>query len=507
MRTLAPIALSLALITGCDDSFLQSNDFSELDTAAGAEMDDAVQAVNLRFDILPPEGLTNRQGDDALLEPQTFIAEIRAPLEATLLPSVWLSGEISGDAATPYAPAIATPGVEGSVPGTVRLISESPVMGSTSRIDEDGLFASLAVPGTYGFAIVPDDSTYPLYVEPAREVFEAEDAAIDIGGGHPVWGQVITEGGTPMVGVEVALRATELGVQGPSTWTDSSGRYVLYASPGQYNVVALGRDNGRDPVIASAPFALDVTGQNLDIAYGSLDLISMSGRLVTSDGGGVGGSTVRLRSQDLTGYTGSDAGVVVEIPTDGAGNFDARLVTGQYLVELLPPSESTVSAVSLGVVDVTSAIDLGAVELPAFRTVTGVATDIDGLPLSGAMIRATEVSFDRRYTSATTDSEGRYTLEVPVADLDVLLTPPGDRPDLAATRHRFALGTLEAEENLVAIEGRAISGTLRWSNLGRDEDLEFALVQVYTEAGAPLGQALTDSSGAFALQVDLQAFE
>jgi hypothetical protein len=507
MRT-SGLLLFLLCLPGCYDSSLSDGGQEMMDTGVEEAFgDDTLQAVNLRFDILPPEGLINRQGDPANVQPQTFVSEIRDPVELTLRPSVAILGEVTGDATTPLAPVITTPGVSGPVPGTVQLVTSSPIMGAVSRIDDDGFFEAQAVPSVYGLAVVPDDGHYPLYVVNDFLAEEDPDFVLDIGSGHPVWGQVLTENGTPMAGVEVALRSTALDLQGPSVFTDLDGRYTLYASAGEFNLVSLGRNNGRDPSISSAAFLLDTNGVNLDVSYGSLDLVSLSGRLVRGTGTGVGGSTVRLTAQELTGYVGSDAGVVVEIPTDASGNFDARLVTGQYRVDLLPPNEAAVSPVSLGTIDITSAVDLGAIEMPDYRTYTGLAVDAAGQPLAGASLRATEVGFDGRYTSTLTDADGQYVLEAPVADLELLLTPPGDRSDLAATRYRFATGTLSDDEELMAIEGRQVTGTIQWDDLGRDEALSFAIVQVYSQTGEPLGQTLTDASGSYSLQVDLQAFE
>ncbi|TNE88255.1 MAG: hypothetical protein EP330_15130 [Deltaproteobacteria bacterium] len=508
MRPLVLAALVFAtgcaengLMEGTDADFGDSGPFAEDDTDAG------LQAVTLRVDVLPPADLTTRQGDPALLAPHSFWVNMRDELAAQLLPSVVTEGVVIGDAATPYAPLISTPAVTDVVSGTVRLLSDSPVMGTSSRTSEDGAFFALAAPSVYTLAVVPDDPAYPLYVEPGFEAAADQVFDLDIGAGHPVWGQVFGESGAPLVGVEVALRSETSDIQGPSTYTDSSGRYTLHAAPGEYHVVALGRDNGRDPVIATAPFTLDENGTELSVSYGSLELIGISGRLIRSTGSGVGGSRVRLTAQNLSGYTGSDASVTVEIPTDSAGNFDARLVSGAYTVELLPPVESTVSAVNLGVIDITSAVDLGSVELPAYRSLTGIALDPAGNPLAGATVRAAEAGFDKRFVTAITGDDGSYAMDVPVADLDVLLTPPGDRSDLAATRHRFALGTLESEEQLVAVEGRSIQGDLTWLDAGRDEALSFAVVQVFSETGEALGQTLTDASGHYELQVDLSGYE
>lgn len=469
--------------------------------------DASMQATTLRVDVLPPSGLVDRSGDPIDIPPHTFTTAARSDLQALLLPAVELHGYATGYATTPYAPTASLPGTDGGVLASIMLRKPNTVMGTTVRTEDDGFYLATAAPGMYELAIVPDDPAYPLYTEAGLDLVETVARDIDIGSGHPVWGRVLNEGGAPLADVEVKL-LTVLGTEGPSTFTDAQGRYTLHAGQGTYHLVAEGRNNGRDPQLTSVEFELGPSGMPLDIAYGSLDLVSVGGRLVRTTGSGVGNATVRLVSETLSGYAGIDAQVTVDVPADSAGNFDARVVSGTYRVELLPPAEVGLSPVSLGSLDLTGPQDLGTVSLPGLVPLSGVAVDEIGAPLPFATLRATEAAFERRYFTVQTDAEGRFDIDVPAVDLNLLLTPPADRTDLAATRQRQSIGNLDDDNfQVAAVSGEAMTGMVEWNDGERDLPLAFAVVQIYADDGSPLGQALTNADGEYSLQVDLSAYE
>lgn len=470
-----------------------------------------------RIDIHPPVDLDFRDDADNLLSlrPQTFYVEAEGstPVELSLTPAVAITGRVSGFALTPWAPQD-LPSREVPVVGaTVGLSLPSSIQQPRATTDEDGLFDMLVVPSTedYELTVAPVSPDLPTYRQRIAVVEPNGELDVLLDPPAPLWGYVRDARGEPMVAAEVyAVGASSL--RSASTRTDAEGRYLLAVQPDHsYTVVTTGR-GPLDPIVRLEAGMVDNSGLRLDIPAGQLlPRGTLTGTIRGPTGSLVSDTAVRVRviATELRGLDDATFSFQREIGTDD-GIFTAVVPPGSYRVEILP--QDLEGPAPLAVTDVRNdgtVVDLGSLNLRPLAQRLVEVLDPEGLPVTNAVIACTEQGFARRTWTGSADPLGELLLPSPEVPVSCVITPPGNRRDLAVTRVNVGESLLEdplQTWSLSLVEGTVVRGRVsaRRSPSPTSTDLEplpAALVEVRDATDRLIGSGMTSSTGSFELRL------
>ena len=501
-----PVTLILALLSGCG----AGSDTSATPQRASSDNEAAATSTALphtiRVDVFPAT-LVEADGSIRAL-PQTFgtfevmdATVLQLPEILQLREPGTFAGEVLAATVTPWADGAQVPSVAGPVQAEVRLSLPSSVQNYDTRSDQDGLFAAtVASPeGAYLASVVPDDPLIPFEtrtVGVAGDVFQT----FDLGIGLPIYGRVLGPMGEALPGVQVHA-VDSFGTVGAVARADTDGWYLLRVLPGDYDVMSLGRDHGRDAVLTWPGLTVDQdAGLRVDFTYPNLSSSPAIGRVVDSEGNGVDNVTVRFSAKTLDGYDELDASLIIEDVTTSGGNFDATLQDGVYRVEFLPeqvvdPADDYGAVLIADSSERANGLSLGNVELPSIMAFQGQVVDVFGVGVGEARLSCTEVGFGGRSWDGAADSDGFFELIVPPTALSCTIVPPGGG-SLAWTTE--IVDPSISDGHIFEVQsGTRISGRVRVV----DSDEPFAVVDVRDAGGTLLGTTLTDDDGRFSIRV------
>ncbi len=423
-----------------------------------------------------------------------------------------ISGLVVGEAVTPWADGAVVPSVDDPVAASVRIHLDQTVQSYLASTDETGFYEALVVPSAipYQVTVIPEDPRIPFGTRDV--VFREQDEVADfeLGSGVALYGRIQTGDGEALAGMQVVAIDPVTGAQSAPAITDAAGWYEIRVQPGNaYDVRCLGRDHGRDPILDQAGVvAAETAGARVDFAYPTLDTTLTSGRVLSTDGAAVTGTTVRFIATRLTGYDGLLASLVVEDTADANGNFATALVAGEYIVEFLPPPEDDpeLDHGPLRFAADTAAPNLGPVVLPDLVHTAGQVIDGAGNPVGGGRVACTEVGFGARTWTTFARRDGTWELDLPPVAVDCRVQPAGDATERYAWTTTRINPSATASHDLDLREGTLVSGVVRLEGVPE----EFALVEIRDGLGTLLGSGLTSADpdlgpGAFAIRVDLPA--
>jgi len=282
--------------------------------------------------------------------------------------------------------------------------------------DVDGDVQLQDVPsGSYRLSGILDLGSRDATVYSSLDVDGDVTVPVTVAGAQAITG-TITDAAShqPVAGAVVDATATEYTgeyLNGDTTFTTSTGAYVLIVPPGAYRVSA-----GKTPPYASPVYyrtaggtlsavtvAWDKDRTGIDLALAKDSTVTVK---VTGHGKAVGGATVALPpvSSGKTGATGVYSTKVQP------GSFTARVTT--------PTSRGYLTTYSGGTVREPDARSFSTkagaatslhVALVAAATITGKVVTSSGKPVSHVAVTAANVGRSGSAT-AQTDAKGRYTL-------------------------------------------------------------------------------------------------
>jgi len=481
---------------GCSNSY-------DIDTDTGMDVPELYG--DLRIDVHP--STMNLDASTAAL-PATFWevlgdADADAPREIdVLLPEpVTLSGTITGWEITPWRSAD-LPGIDAPLQAEVHVRKTGTVQSQSTLCNEEGFFTFQLVPGEdYEVSVL---SGHPLIPFHTQTVSITEDLNFDLplGYGTAVWGWVFDDTGQAIAEAEV-FAENSFAVKGSSSLTDSNGFYMLRVLPGNYHIVTSGRSHGRDPVMLSEEVVVrdDVgaEGVKLELHYPNLNLVTISGRAVDSFKQGLQNITVRLTAQSLDDYD-EQASFQVELTTNGPGNFDTRVVPGEYILELLPATDTNLSPLATASLRVSDDVDLGDLTLAAMLPYNGWVVDEQGNSVPSTIVVAQEIGYGNRSWQAISNETGSFVLALPQVPMKISLTPTITGAQLALTTLRFDPTSDEALE-LTVRKGQSVYGTIQAKTASSTTNIQQGLIEFHNANDVLLGASLTGSDGSYSLSI------
>ena len=416
-----------------------------------------------------------------------FDLEMEAPVR--------VRGTVRGERVSPWLAGL--PSTQVAVEGTVTLFDSDGQVAASARTDSAGFYSLDVVPGTYVLGVTPEDGRIA-----ARTDFIAVDGPLLqdllIDAGAPLWGRVLTGTGDPLAGVPVRAINKD-GLASATVLTDVNGWYELRVEPNDsWTVVTSGRVDGRDPTLRSAEVKVD-QGQRVDLTYGYVGRATVRLRVTDAVGQPVDGVRVRATSRSLEGFDPGTASFQLDFSTDSRGDAQTDLPDGAYRIEVLPEEDDPWSGWSFDVDAMIGAADLGTVALAPFAVISGSVIDAAGAGLQGAAVRISERTSRPRTWHAATDA-GQFTIDVPDAEMDIFVLPPGDRTDLAARRVVAVPGELTTAVQLT--EGEAITGRVTLRRREGAVPVSFTVVRVLGTDLLPWAYAVTDADGNFEARID-----
>lgn len=485
----------LLVVVGCSNGL---QDLSE----APRDGDDAVPAAGrVRVEVLPPA--SPDLGSVAALP----ISEVRSFGPArqvdlgrfALATPIEVRGTVVG--IRPYPTMSDLPGEELPVEGVVRLTTTGSISAWNSRTGADGEFVALVAPGArHALAVIPDDPLLPTFV---GELDDTGDVGVlELGAGAALYGLVALDG-QPLANAAVYAEHAD-GTRTPTTTSDDGGFYHLRVSPGAWTVTALGRAPGQDPAL-TAEVVVGEDGARHDVAYAAEPLALLSGTVRDGGGRAVPDAVVRLRSRSLEGY-GPEASWQGEVTVSTNGSWLLQVPPGRYDLAVIPPTdpEGTVLVGPRLVDDVVVAgdesLDLVTTRL---RDVGFDVEDAAGNLVPGARLACRLPAVDDHEYVAFVDDFGRGQVALPPLPSSCELSPPGTRPDLAASflvldGAQPGAGTLQLDSGVEVLGSVTTDG----------DPTPGAVVRVFAadpsgEGERMLGFDVTDEDGAFSVPVDL----
>lgn len=479
----AVLLTGLASFAGCSGM----NDLSRPGDAAGPDA-----PGTLLVNIYP--------GDESGLRPQSFEvapAEGGYPsLDLRLEDTVTISGLLTAAVAHVWS-AVGAPSTPEPFVGTIEISKRGTIQNAATLSDETGAF-SLQIPaGTgYDLLLTPGDATImAARSSSGQSYFQDRDLTQEFDDGAPLFGRITANG----LGVSKApLVLTQIDpdpqVASNTFYSDSDGWYsARLPVAGTYSLAVQGGLSGIGVTLptVSRRVTTGEDGTKLDIDVGTISAAVLTGSVVDESGDPVADATIRLASTALDG----EGTLEVETTTDESGSFVTRVVPGQFIVEVLPRYEDELTPVAVAVTAVSGSLDIPAMTLPAWKTVSGVVSLPDGGPAEGVTVAATEVGWSGYAYSTMTDAKGKYTLDLPNVAFTLVCTPPTSS-GAALTRVDLPV---DGDPSVSLVPGEAVSGRAQSSG----GTTPFALVEVWDGAtNLLLGTALTDSDGAFQLVID-----
>jgi hypothetical protein len=480
------LLLAIALVAGCAEYSIGA----DAPRAVGPPDETDVNGDLLTL-VVTPGTATTPEGEVRAVQASVPDPDFDTFTEVELLRPFLTGGAILGADITPENERADLPSAPASVPA--RLSFRSPAVASSVRTssDLDGLFDIALVPEEYRVTIAPDDPLIPIttvsidtFDVPAFIEFELDQ-------GVPVWGRVL-EDGIPVADAEVIAVATS-GIESAVAHTDSEGWYEIRVAPDTYTIRTSGRGDGFDPRLSRST-TVDELGSRQDFEYAARDLNTLQARAVDSSGDGLPFTPWRLRANTLDDY-GSEARVELTGVADSQGNIVTQAIPGTYTLELLADVGEARSSRRVADIRIDSTTILGDVELRPLTTIRGFAVDPSGARVSDASVRCTEVGFANRSWSGFTDEVGAYEIQAGDGGLTCILSPPGERDDLALTRVEMSPDV--PEPVTVFAQGRLLEGRVVFEG----EPEELALIELRDVSGRVWATGLSDADGRFAVRV------
>ena len=492
------------------------------------DVDSEAAGLSLRVDVWPATGSDNSDDLRALAQSLT-VADLEPSGGTLSLPAMRLRrpgiqrGLIEGFELNPLITGT-LPGQAVAVEGEVVVDKIGTVQSYVTQVIGGSFETWLVTDDSYQLTIVPSDPELPLFTR-RLDVDRLEEAEpivaeldIDIGLGVPLYGEVTALGPddepVPIVGAAVyAVNAA--GVRSSIATTDGRGRYLLRVSPSApYRVVCEGQPNGLDPVWSRNTFAQSTAGANVNFPYPiALARDVATGEVVAQESGdSISGTVLRLIAEEIDGFEdfiseGDDVEWVWQQTLDTNRVVTIQVVPGSYRIELLPPEATPtqqnpspslqLSSLSEGPLELPG--EFGRLEIRPTQNVTSVVVDSDGLPVPGASVECTEVSFGGRSTTALTDDGGMFSLLLPENDVRCQVVPPGNAPLALHYEPQFDANSAPAEIRLQ--RGTEIVGSV----LAPDNTPEpFAWVEVRDEqTGDVIAYGVSDEDGSYTVRAEL----
>jgi hypothetical protein len=466
---------------------------SELAMLNGAE--DGVPEEYLRVDVFPSDRNAellpeSHWVDGWWYDGDSFEIDMHSPV--LLEGSVSAAQAISGPSADDPTRAVA---VDASVSAWV---DGSIMAGSTATDPVSGSYA-LSLPPAEGWAlaVVPSGaSSMPFSVFTDLDLaFDHPDWDLMLDNGAKVRGQVQGPDGEPMADLLVRAVHSPTGVEGPYVRTRADGRYTLHLEPDAYRIEIGGDEGSGVPTTSIEIEAEDEQIEQLDLQLGALDTVRASGRVVNATSNRpVAGVAVRFWSRGLVDHPNAE--LEIETTTDQTGAYEADLLPGQWRLELVAPAELGLGPMADTIYVSPDEQTMAAVLVPMepYITVQAVVRDPGGEPAAGVTVVATEQDISGRTFTATTDTAGGFTMDVPRSALHLVLTP-GDAG--TAVTHLDVEGAA-FPRGLELSLGRLLTGRV----VHQGEPVQASIVEVRDAASERLyGSTITDLDGSFEIRI------
>ena len=270
----------------------------------------------------------------------------------------------------------------------------------STTTDGNGRYSLSLVPGAY--TLRAEKSGY--FTTPERSATVPPDqAGVDLTfpQRYTISGTTRDYDGTP---VPYAYVHTSSGPVSASGSTDANGLYSLTVIAGTYEIEASKTDYPSPP---RQTVTVPPSQTNVDFTFPQR--FTITGTVRDYDGTPVQSAQVRTYSGPISAYDSTDAD----------GSYTLNVIAGTYQVEASKTGYPSPSRQTVTVPPSRANLDFG---FPRRYAVTGVVRDYDGTPLAGAMVRSEPLSLQ-----ASTDSSGRYTLQLP-AGFYCLSVSLADRP-------------------------------------------------------------------------------
>ena len=166
---------------------------------------------------------------------------------------------------------------------------------------------------------------------------------------------------------------------------------------------------------------------------------------------------------------------------------------------IIPPysENAVVSPTSIDVVIDDLHLGLGDIVLPEPVMVTGVLSDLDGLPSPNATIQFKDVNYANTVHSTTTDETGRFSIKVPPVLMDTSIVP--SIPNAAIQNFQTDLRTDLTDFQWTLQSGQPLAGVASFQGFS----VPFALLEVY-QGDKKLATGLTGENGEFDFQIQVE---
>jgi hypothetical protein len=230
---------------------------------------------------------------------------------------------------------------------------------------------------------------------------------------------------------------------------------------------------------------------------GELDMSTVFGRVVDSNLIPYSERcTIRFESIELFNSTGH---IDIETNNDVGGHYSTTLVEGRYKVSIVPPysEDIDVAPTSLELTVDSDRIATGDLVLPSPVTVSGNIVGLDGLPSDGTVVQFTDVNFEQRLYSTTTDPQGRFSIKLPPVLMNTSIVPTSSssaiqnfQTDLRSyvTSFEWSLQTGQPLAGVISFDGAAVP---------------FSMIEVF-QGERKLATGLTGENGEFELQIQVE---
>jgi len=262
------------------------------------------------------------------------------------------------------------------------------------------------------------------------------------------------------------------------------------------------------------------------------DALTLSGNLTDSLGRAIDNVIVSLHIQTTGNQVGNS------FTTDANGAFEFSVAPGTYKLKVLmdvfnPPQDLEVVKPSYSVPDflamfhaeqnIQVLVDTTLEVVLPIALLSGQVVDTLGNPVAGATLSVSHQHSDLEnnyylenysdnqitndLSNAISDASGNFEFAIFTDQLiDILLSPPTDRLDLATTTITAYSLLSDSVESFVLIEGETLSGTLQDTN-GRVIDRTKVTLHLQ-ESGDQVGRAVyTDINGLYQFQVEAGTYK
>ena len=478
-------------LSGCAEYGLAESEMADW----GTQMD-ASDYRRLRIDITPSNASEN-------ILPQSFWIDEEADwqnLDLALEPNTVVTGNITGYTIYPYID-VSIPGEQVPVEAQVQINQTNGINGAIINSDENGNF-ELTVPrgSDYQMSVTPLSPQNVPYLVLDNMRFESDPAPmeVDLGEGFPIYGRITDY--TNERAATAQLIDSHTGIKGPQVSIAENGYFQLRAPYLRSDLTVRLQGNNTLLPTVDIPIRLeegDDDGFRLDVELGALDVATVFGRIVNPEILAYADrSTIRFESTELTDTIGS---ISVETNNDINGNFTVHLLKGTYKMTVIPPysENAVVSPTSLDVVIDDLHFGLGDIVLPEPVTVTGVITDLDGLPNPDTTIQFKDVNYANTVHTTVTDESGRFSIKVPPVLMNTSIIP--NSPNTAIQNFTSDLRGEIRDFEWTLQSGQLLSGVASFDGLA----VPFALLEVY-QGDQKLATGLTGENGDFDFQIQVE---